>query len=79
MPAADQTAMVAELLYTNLRAAFSHLAMAEGLGPLIATIPERSPSRPERMYAPHRASRGEHSAHERAAAVALIHAYLPAR
>ena len=32
--------MMAELPYTKLRdAVFSHLTMAEGLGPLFATIP----------------------------------------
>ena len=38
-----QTAMMAELPYTSLRdAVFSHLTMAEGLGFLFATVPERS-------------------------------------
>jgi pyruvate/2-oxoglutarate dehydrogenase complex dihydrolipoamide dehydrogenase (E3) component len=38
-----QTAMMAELPYTRLRdAVFSHLTMAEGLGFLGATVPERS-------------------------------------
>jgi hypothetical protein len=35
--------MLAELPYTKLRdAVFSHLNMAEGLGFLFATVPERS-------------------------------------
>jgi pyruvate/2-oxoglutarate dehydrogenase complex dihydrolipoamide dehydrogenase (E3) component len=39
-----QTAMTAELPYTKLRdSVFSHLTMAEGLGFLFATVPERSP------------------------------------
>ena len=38
-----QTAMMAKLPYTSLRdAVFSHLTMAEGLGFLFATVPERS-------------------------------------
>jgi pyruvate/2-oxoglutarate dehydrogenase complex dihydrolipoamide dehydrogenase (E3) component len=38
-----QTAMMAELPYTKLRdAVFSHLTMAEGLGPLFGSIPSRS-------------------------------------
>ena len=38
-----QTAMMAELPYTKLRdAVFSHLTMAEGLGPLFQNIPPRS-------------------------------------
>ena len=38
-----QTAMMAELPYPRLRdAVFSHLTMAEGLGFLFATVPERS-------------------------------------
>ena len=41
--AAVQIAMIAELPYTRLRdAVFSHLTMAEGLGFLFATVPERS-------------------------------------
>jgi pyruvate/2-oxoglutarate dehydrogenase complex dihydrolipoamide dehydrogenase (E3) component len=41
--AAVQTAMFAELPYMKLRdAVISHLTMAEGLGPLFATIPARS-------------------------------------
>jgi pyruvate/2-oxoglutarate dehydrogenase complex dihydrolipoamide dehydrogenase (E3) component len=41
--AAVQTAMVAELPYMKLRdAVFSHLTMAEGLGPLFASVPARS-------------------------------------
>jgi hypothetical protein len=42
--AADQTAMLAEPPYMNLRhVVFSHLTMAESLGPLHATVSERSP------------------------------------
>ena len=41
--AAIQTAMMAELPYTKLRdAVISHLTMAEGFGPLFASIPPRS-------------------------------------
>jgi pyruvate/2-oxoglutarate dehydrogenase complex dihydrolipoamide dehydrogenase (E3) component len=41
--AAVQTAMMAELPYSKLRdGVFSHLTMAEGLGFLFATVPERS-------------------------------------
>ena len=40
--AVAQTAMMAGLPYTKLRdAVFSHLTMAEGLGPLFASIPAR--------------------------------------
>jgi pyruvate/2-oxoglutarate dehydrogenase complex dihydrolipoamide dehydrogenase (E3) component len=40
--AAVQTAMMADLPYMKLRdGVFSHLTMAEGLGPLFASVPER--------------------------------------
>jgi pyruvate/2-oxoglutarate dehydrogenase complex dihydrolipoamide dehydrogenase (E3) component len=38
-----QTAMLAELPYMRVRdAIFAHLTIAEGLGPLLASLPERS-------------------------------------
>jgi pyruvate/2-oxoglutarate dehydrogenase complex dihydrolipoamide dehydrogenase (E3) component len=41
--AAVQTAMLAELPYTNLRdAVFTHLTIAEGLGPLLSNVPSRA-------------------------------------
>jgi hypothetical protein len=41
---AIQTAMLAELPYTKLRdAVIAHLTVAEGLGPLFATVPPRLP------------------------------------
>ncbi|GAB5101160.1 FAD-dependent oxidoreductase [Caballeronia sp. HLA56] len=41
--AAIQTAMIAELPYQKLRdAVISHLTVAEGLGPLLARVPERA-------------------------------------
>jgi hypothetical protein len=40
---AIQTAMLAEVPYRKLRdAVFSHLTMAEGLGPLFGSVPSRS-------------------------------------
>ena len=48
-----QTAMMAELPYTRLRdAVFSHLTMAEGLGFLFATVPERSLDAPNDVGPP---------------------------
>jgi pyruvate/2-oxoglutarate dehydrogenase complex dihydrolipoamide dehydrogenase (E3) component len=41
--AAVQTAMLAELPYTSLRdAVFTHLTIAEGLGPLLSNVPSRA-------------------------------------
>jgi hypothetical protein len=41
--AAMQTAMIAGLPYQKLRdAVISHLTVAEGLGPLLARVPERA-------------------------------------
>jgi pyruvate/2-oxoglutarate dehydrogenase complex dihydrolipoamide dehydrogenase (E3) component len=41
--AAVQTAMIAELPYPKLRdAVISHLTIAEGLGPLLSSLPERA-------------------------------------